>query len=343
DIYKVLEDKYLLMSLHPSSAHDFSVLFLMQSEGDFENRNFKRFIDKVIPGNSIIEHTFKEQKIREIVNKVKERIITYAFLDGVLVLSRNSVLVEDAVTAFEKNKSGSNAMLEYMLEAKDAEKLFVNYASVPQFLNVWLDATFQPRVEKLSTMQAFGAYSWAAENEKLVFNGVVKPVNSSSLWEAFLKQKPVLLSAIKAAPVQTAFYTNGGVSDFYTFRKHQVETAFLKAEKDSFNSKKFVLEQHKGINFDSAMRMVPREWLHGILEPVNDKVPIEEYLIVGPIVNGSFKNALNNWKNNIESVSPNLTVIPEYRGYPLEQTNFGPLLELFYGGHLASFTMPRHT
>jgi len=334
--------KQIIASLHITSANTYQALFLCQAQDGIENKKFESALKEVNPAIIIDERVFHGHKIYDARDASKQNIFSFTILDGIFGISRNAVLVEDAITAFDNSGHRSSTLIKRMVEQKDKNKIFVNYASFPSFINVFAAPEYQYNISALNQAASFGEYDWDASGQKTTLTGTVKlSKDNTNFLSPLLKQKPQQVTIAKLLPARTSIYLSWGVGDFKQYYIDYLAYLDKTNALETYNSRKHEAETRQKLNLqDDFVNMVGNEWCYALLQPLNEQQPLNEALIVKPTDIEKWKNKLQQLNQNISSTNLTQAFLQPYREYPVYKAQFEGVFELVFCNLFSGFKQP---
>ncbi|RYD79789.1 MAG: hypothetical protein EOP53_09095, partial [Sphingobacteriales bacterium] len=277
DLQGLIASKPLVISLHVTSAHDFQLLFLQQQEGTISKGDIEDWIAENNETTRLLERVFEGHKIYDVKAAASKRsLFSFAFLDGILALSRNTVLVEDAISAFTSNRSNSSPMVEKMVEANNQDKLYLNFRSLPGLLNVYLSALYINQTKDLQNLGEFGSYNYKLAEDGFLLNGNVSANKETDLWKPLQNQKPQKFTVADVLPASTAYLHAFAVDNFSAYH-----TSLKNASNPDFDTRKNDLANTYGISFkEEILPWIGNQWAYAIMEPAAEEAQNQEVLVI---------------------------------------------------------------
>ncbi|HKK63284.1 MAG TPA: hypothetical protein VJ951_12040, partial [Bacteroidales bacterium] len=217
----------LNVSLHLMGKDDISPIFYINAaaelSGDMLIEEFNRLYAD-IPENST--RTYDGMKIWEIQTGDKNEYgnLSLAIIHGLLLVSDQSVLVEDAIRTFKSN-SGLSESEDFGVLAEVAGKyvqgnIYINFSKFPGLISKYLS------LDKLQNSPFRGGlfanmaeYDIDVDNERVVLSGMATSSDSSvGIINAFRGQNSVRTEVIDHIPSNASEFKIFGISDFKLFR-----------------------------------------------------------------------------------------------------------------------------
>jgi hypothetical protein len=287
-----------------------------------------------------LERIFEGHKIYDVKATASKRsLFSFAFLDGILALSRNTVLVEDAISAFTANRSNSSPMVEKMVEANNQNKIFLNFRALPALLNVYLSAQYIDQTKDLQNLGEFGNYNFNLTENGFLLDGNVSANKETDLWKPLLNQKPQKITVTDVLPASTAYLHAFAVDNFSAY--HNLAK---NASNPDFDTRKNDLANTYGISFkEEILPFIGNQWAYAIMEPAAEEAQQQEVLVMhvqdSSAAVQKFK-ALVEKVNEYKEMKATRTI---YRDRTIEKVLIPPFLDMVFGENFAGFQNPFYT
>jgi len=215
-----------LLAIQKSSKTDYDILYSYI----LSNKSYDSLLSakSVSENQKITNRKFNGITIHELKNERNEIQLTFAFINGVFVLSKSSVLVENAVRVFQdhekKNFKASNSELFQFPSLKsDQGDIYVNTDHISELFPG--ESILIESIPILKELQNLAVYDVKSNEGFLSLNGFSIGKNPS--WALFQKQKPVTFKVAKYIPNNSKSLVHFGASDFRTF-KREIDSLFIK-------------------------------------------------------------------------------------------------------------------
>ena len=200
-------------------------------------------------GVGIKERKFNNQIIYESI--IEDKNYTFSIIDNIIILSKNSLLIEDAIRTktnsklqFKKNESDLFSQVKIK---KDIGNLYINNPDIFDLLNIDSKNNLMSFIQKITPKKSF--FDMKLEAQILRLNGF-----SSVSSESFNKDKSRHDSIIDILPYNTISYINinsTNEKNFFKFNKKN------KIEKFSENYKleigRAIIENSKSNKYDELV------------------------------------------------------------------------------------------
>ncbi len=167
--------------------------------------------------------------IHELINERNEIQAAFTYIQGVFVLSRSSILVENAVRVFQhseqRNFKINNSVLFHFPSLKsDQGDVYINTSRISELFSD--ESSLLESIPLLKEFKNQAVYDVKSSDEFLSLNGF--SLGGSSGIALFQKQKPVALKMAKYVPNYANSLVHFGASDFHSLSNH-IDSSFLKA------------------------------------------------------------------------------------------------------------------
>ena len=321
------------ISAHPTKADEFDYLFLLNIPRGETERAVTNVVLKLIGEDeeeSVRE--YEDVKIHE-VNTNKANAITFAVSRGILMLSRTSFLVEDAIrqlksgVSFKKQKAFT--LVNKRVASDEYAALFINSAGTHDLLSAFIDPSHQLIQESTGRIWDWSRWSVSLEDKGLRMTGNNSSRDTGNLLSAFRGIAPVESRIAGIAPGRTALlisYTSTDLPPVLDRWKNSrlffAGSEYRKAAVDSF-SKKFKVDLTKN------MRWAEKELACIVTEPASNSIESNLYAYVRA---GNAAEAVNQLKN-LQTASSGEII--KYRQRQIVHINITALVPMFFGSQFS--------
>ena len=200
-------------------------------------------------GVGIKERKFNNQIIYESI--IKDKNYTFSIIDNIIILSKNSLLIEDAIRTkansnlqFKKNESDLFSQVKIR---KDIGNLYINHPDIFDLLNIDSKNNLISFIQKIIPKKSF--FDIKLEGQMLRLNGF-----SSVSSESFNKDKSIHDSIIDILPYNTISYINinsTNEKNFFKFNKKNIIEKFSKNYKLEIG--RAIIENSKSNKYDEIV------------------------------------------------------------------------------------------
>ncbi|MFY9307621.1 MAG: DUF3352 domain-containing protein [Bacteroidia bacterium] len=222
-ISKLLENHSLFISAHVSGASTFDFLYVYS----LPNLTYKSSLNEFLKKTSTAgKPSIKEYSGTDIVTvysgKTNKDSMSYSFLNGILMMSSKSTLVEDAVRqlksgislAMDKNFSKIITTAGKNVDAN----LYINYKNFPDIISHFIAPSVSREVNSLPDFADCSGWDIAIKPNALSLSGFTQANDSAARFlNLFRKQEPCEMEVVKIIPSKTALLLSLSISNIRTF------------------------------------------------------------------------------------------------------------------------------
>ncbi len=220
-IVQLLSNQSLFISAHVSGTNSFDFLYscsIPYLQNSIVNDFFKAMNDSREPDS----REYDDVDIHTI--HPKNDSLSFAFFQGIFMMSRNYTLVEDAIRQL---KSGISFLTDTNFKKiintagkKIDGSLYINYEKLPAFLSCFVKTAIQEDANDLSNFADYTGWDVTIKDNSVQLNGFTQANDSSNRFlTLFAKQKPQEVEFTKIAPSTTALFLFYGMNDIKSFRR----------------------------------------------------------------------------------------------------------------------------
>ena len=222
-ISELLDNHSLFISAHVSGANTFDFLYVYS----LPTRTYQSSVDQFIKTiNTNVEPFFREYSGLDIgtVHPNKRDSLSYAFLNGILIMSGKQTLVEDAIRQLKSGSSladDKNFAKILNTSGKNVDaNVYVNYKNFPDIINRFISSDFKRETNSLADFADYSGWDATVKPNALMLNGFTHASDSSTLFlNLFKDQKPQEIELTKVIPSKTALMLWFGIDNIKTFHR----------------------------------------------------------------------------------------------------------------------------
>jgi hypothetical protein len=269
-LQKSLQKSPLIVSLHVTSAENYQLLFLHQGNNSINEYDIRELVKKNDPDARTIDHTYENYKVYELMSGTKEHLFSYAIIEGIVAISRNTGLVEEAIHAY--TSKSKNAMAEKMAENQGEEKVYINYKRLPDFISVYSSPELASAVGSMSTLGSFGSYSWNAHTQGVNLSGNLSTENNKALlWNCLLHQKPGSDGISKFLPAGSVIFMDWHADSFPGYFSRYKEYLTATKQDAAWEHDRQVAEAATSLSVEKSYApLIGTEWGYAALNLTQD-------------------------------------------------------------------------
>lgn len=248
-----IQNLSLVISGHPVGKENIELLYYIKIEAEKDFRQIDNLI-KNYNNNKIVYaiHNYERTAIRDITFAEKKgENFSYTWSNGIMILSKSSLLVENSVRQLLAQES--------LLNQKELSEI-MKTAGKSSLVNFYINFEYLPRIglklahskfkKEFGYLKHFGSWVELDLNLKpdiLILNGFsCSKLNEPGFESLFKNQKPVKLEIFSKIPLASNTFTVLGISNFSQYQKDyqsflesqdngQVRKASLQALKTNYN------------------------------------------------------------------------------------------------------------
>lgn len=204
-----------LSCLQPSSKNDFHILYSYRLS---KNAYDSLLISKEWGGNNRLSNRqFNGFEIHEIKNDHSEAQFTFCYLKGIFVLSRSSLLIENAIRVFQNQESknfkiNNRHLFQFPLLKSDQGNLYLNINNLSE---IYSESPLLKEIPILNEIKNLSVYDIKSSDYAFSLNGF--SIGNNSSLSIFQKQRPVAFKVAKYIPNAANGLVHFGVTDFRHF------------------------------------------------------------------------------------------------------------------------------
>lgn len=165
-------------------------------------------------------------EIHEIKNRNNDIQLAFTYLSGIFVLSKSSILIENAIRVFENREERSfktnEALFQFPSLKSDQGNVYLNMIGFSEVS--FSESPLLKSIPLLNELRNLSVYDIKLNGGYLSLNGF--SVGEKSSLALFQKQKPVTFKIARYIPNYSTGLVHFGISDFHSF-KDVADSSFL--------------------------------------------------------------------------------------------------------------------
>ncbi|MCE9540356.1 MAG: DUF3352 domain-containing protein [Bacteroidetes bacterium] len=355
-ISQLLDNHSLFISAHVSGATSFDFLYVYSLPNRSYQSSVEGFIKRI---NNNTEPFFREYSGVDIgtVHPNNRDSLSYAFFNGILIMSGKPTLVEDGI---RQMKSGISLAMDKNFSkiinttGKNVDaNVYVNYKNFPNILNRFISPVFKKEINSLADFADCSGWDATIKPNALMLNGFTQVNDSSTNFlNIFKDQKPQEIELTKVIPSKTALMLWFGIENIKTF--HRNYKKYLKSlsqvRAQAYAQYIESLDEKYDINIEKSML----EWIGSEMALVVTESPSNDF------VNNSYAVihsnnideaviALNSMADSINRKEKPLPASPSgkleraYRNHTITHLNLPKVLPQLFGWQFNKITNNYYT
>jgi hypothetical protein len=340
---KSLASSPLLTCLEVSGARDFNLLFLHQTKGEFNDIDLQKFIQAHFPETRILKRRVNGKMVYDVQSSSLRPLFSFTFMSGIIAISSSPVLVEDAVSAFSDNKFRNNSLTDYLVEHQQEERLFLNYHTLPDILNVYSDIDQHAAINKLDSLTDAGAYELNLNENGITLQGNLTASRQEEYFSIFNGQSPVSIGLANVVPASSSLFMEWGAnsaSDYYGNYKKYLSARSENGWLEEYSAH---MADSAGINIENdILPLLGNDWGYSVKEPLSPTEQPQEAFYIRTADTATILDRLQALNDKITISSTNIPT--QYRGSAIHYLKIRNLIPAVYGRELLSrFERPYYT
>lgn len=246
-IAQLLVNQSIFISAHSSGTNAFDFLFVYSLPNLSYQSPVNDFLKKVNNNKEPFIRTYDDTDIH-IIHPPNRDSLSFTLLHGILMMSTNQTLVEDAIRQLKSGISFStNPDFSKVISTagKNVDgNFYVNYKKLPSLLHNFVSPTLHDATLGLSDFADYSGWDLTVKSNALLFSGFTQANDSSnSFLNLFAKQEPEEIELTRIIPSKTALLLFFGISDVKLF--HRNYKTYLNYKQKSQQYEQYVNEINK--------------------------------------------------------------------------------------------------
>jgi hypothetical protein len=261
----------IIVSLHVTGTASIDLLFLNQTEEAYNKDEIFNLFKDINSEFDFTERNFEGKAIYDTKDRQKNNVFSFTLLNGILALSKNPVLVEDAINAYTLNNKKSEGLIDSIASSANKEKIFINYSNVPKLLETYLKPEYRNEMESLQNFIGFGSYELAYDNNQIAMKGNISGSENNFMPNGFLGQASSKSQIENVISSRTALYMCWNThnpekyfTDLFAYRKKHFtgDNSELQWQK---------LQEQGNFKAGEFYNIIKNEWAFLLPEPTGDE------------------------------------------------------------------------
>jgi len=211
--YFISNANVYLTAVQKLAKNDFDIIYSYALSRDKYDSLFKQSsLKKDVKGST---RQFNGFEIHEVKNDKNEIELIFAYVDGVLTLSKSSILIENAIRVFQNKekinfRNNNSELFQFPLLKSDAGDVYINTNRISEIFHE--DILLIKSIPILTELKNKSIYDVKSGKDFMSLNGFSLGLNSG--MSLFQKQKPVTFNVARYVPNQSTSLVHFGISDF---------------------------------------------------------------------------------------------------------------------------------
>ncbi len=331
EIKEILAKQKLYISLHPTKATEFDLLYCLNIvKGHSANDVISLVNDLSAKYFTEDIRVYEDVKIFEL-KKGDESVLTIAVNNGVIMISRTSFLVEDAIRQLKNGTPFSKSLafkrVNKQLSSKNTIHLYVNNNGLEDLLSGYISNDHPSLRECISNFCRWMKFDVLINKDQTLFSGNSSSLDSTAIVSSLIGLQSSESQFAKIAPSRTAAVIDFSVSNINACLN------VLKKNKSYYFPKKFVQSYIDSIDLkykiDVENRMsdwVTNEFALVITEPGSENLENNTYAFF-------HTNDVNNSISKLAKIQEEIgkSKTEKYKGYEISKIDIEHLIPIIFG------------
>jgi hypothetical protein len=259
----------ILATLHLTQINDYNFLYIIEAQ-KIDRNIFKSMVLTIKEMNKVNERNYKDETIYEILSADKKAVISAARIHGLLILSENASLVEEALLQIKEKKSIADTddfgKINELAGGDSDVLLFLNFKNLIRLEPLLVDGSKSSLIKNISMFSEWMETDVMFEQRSIIMNGYTLFDDPKNSWISQFTYKPASqLTLPGILSDRTALFMLVSNAD---------RQQYFRDLKDKITES----TKLKYISYFSSW--TDNEWAFGINEPLNADWKKEVFLIV---------------------------------------------------------------
>lgn len=212
----------LFISVHDLGKRKLESIYYLPLEKKINSKTVLDYLHEVINNPSVSQRKYDGTTIVEVKNG--QSGFFYYLKDGLLVISKSSILIESSIRQSKlsislENNQSFQEIINTAGNYADAN-VFVHHEHFLTFLQIIGHDQYSSKIENLRPIANWTALDLLIKDNYIIFNGFSNAFESeSSLVDAFRNQAPVNIEIDKVIPAYISGFMSFGIDDFNEYFK----------------------------------------------------------------------------------------------------------------------------
>lgn len=346
----LLDNHSLFISAHVSGATTFDFLYVYSLPNRGYQSSVEGFIKMVNNTREPSSREYSGVDIGTIYPKNKDSL-SYAFLNGILIMSGKQTLVEDAIRQLKsgislaKDKNFSK-IINTAGKNVDAN-VYVNYKNFPGILSRFVAPAFKKEINSLADFADCSGWDVAIKSNALLLNGFTQANDSSTNFlNLFREQAPQEIELTKVIPSKTALMLWFGIGNVKSF--HRSYKKYINAI--STGSAQAYVKYIENLNakYELNIEQSMLEWMGNemalvITESSSNDFTNNSYAVIHSNNIDDALIAVNGLADSISKKDGKKAEVNNYRNHLIRYLNLPKLLAQLFGWQFSKITNNYYT
>jgi len=331
-IAEYLKSNEIIIGICKTSGSGIDILGLIQTKKKFTYEDISKLVDKKKNFN-LVKRNFKDVTIYDYQLTPQKSLIVFAITKGILIISPNGLLVEDAISMALKNGSTEIKMTRYTKTIKN-ENLFINFSEFNAFLELFLSSENKNIVSTLKNFAGIGKYEAEFKKDYISLRGELMVKDSANDYiTLFYAQTPRSTNIQKIIPDRTALLLSFNLDNFPLYYEKYIDRLKKTKRLDVYHAdlKKFEDKYHISIN-ESIIPLLQGQYSLAINEPITEDLVNCSAVIIKVNDNDKAIKIFNQFnENEFKGDTSGKNFKSEYKNLEIYRSNISESFSLLFG------------
>jgi len=214
EAYRYVNNNKVVLSLHKTGNNKVDVLFIIPAANRFDADRIKSMVHKP-KGSKFIDYNFRNHTIFSLQQNETDIKLAFSFCGGLLIISKSSVLVEDAIRSYYEHVNPVKKIMSKNKVRQFDEKFYINFNEFSSLPGILLNPDGILHTRDLRNFASFAAFNInMTDNEMLMRGNLLFSDTATAFVNLFEKQTAGKIDIAKVASIKTAVIMVNYVSDF---------------------------------------------------------------------------------------------------------------------------------
>ncbi len=346
----LFSDRQLVISAHMITLTDYDFIFAVDLKKASKISFLTNYIKDIVGyyDYSFGKRNYAGTQIIELTNSISHEIISFCFIDNILVCSFSPLLVEKSITQKDSEFWTKNPNVRFVSTEIKGNKLFnfyINYSRVDDFMKSYL-AESSAFVNSVSKSLYFSAFNVTFDNEKLQWDGYTS-VNDSipSYYKVIADQSPGKFKAYEIISEKAALYVSMSFGSSETFFDKLKEVFKAEDTTKAQDYEKTIKKVEKVLKVDlqeDFFSWIGNELAFVKLQPSANANEFDAIAIIHTNDIDKAKSSMDKITKNVRKRTLGLLKFndTEYKNFTIKYLEYGWFLKLCFGKYFAKFDKP---
>jgi hypothetical protein len=229
EIAELYKGSDISFSLHKSGKNNFDYIMYYSLESAGNDKEILRFIqDKLPDGSRISNRRYNEIRVYDVEIPGDQNSFSFTFSHGLLLLSRSSILLEEAIRQIEQNQGVADepGFTEVARTAgRNVEgNIFLDYKTIPGVVSHLFNPRYSDWVSGFVNFADWSELDVNIRPDAILLNGFTySGEGSDDLMSIILKHQPQRLDIESVIPENMVAFIGLGLDDFSEYKRDYIE------------------------------------------------------------------------------------------------------------------------